>query len=702
MATPPLDVSLTPAVHDPSPYLRGLSAPTRNTHLVAPHLEMGLLPPVSIKVEPNVPQYSSPTNTIQQYNTPANNTTSYYSSSPTVSPTCDASWPVPACPLQESPASSTTTKRSPSPAETAVEGFDGPPSEIVSYEDAMPKASHAKKQPAGHIKRPKNAFILYRSNFVRTGQLGKEVESDHRKISKIVGRIWNNLSPEEKAVWEERARKEKEEHKRQYPDYRYSPINRKDPSGTTSGIGSRTSSRTGLGPVRRRRQGGTGTTQDDRRCRTIADMFIHGKQGDEIKENLAKKNPDDFTDSCGDDDADDSDFEETIRKSRAKGRKVTSKSVLPSHAHLAVPFPATGQPLLSTHAMTTRRRSSSTPLPLPAVSTIPGPSSRRPKTHIRAFSDLAAYEPTSPSTAEVPIASSSYSTKGRTTNNSMSSMMNAKREHEEPIFNNPIAPGFQQRLLHEKKLRFHSRAQASQNTASRVSSPLARGGIPINALPIATPRSCPRPFYSPSPSVAFSSPTLAAGSHNASPSPQPQLGNPFQDLGLGLDGLANLTPSALTAEDFAFPSFTAGVEYAEGLLDTADQGQIMGLNAVPSIPTTVSAPEDLHQTISDQISTMGLALSVMPDIGQQTSIFDPNYSLTSFNPGALVQAPSSPDRFALDDWLHDAMDSSAAMVGMSPMRPMSYPAPSWPAMPAMDDDLAAYRRGLGSSGSRRF
>ncbi|KAG8853266.1 hypothetical protein FRB96_008350 [Tulasnella sp. 330] len=86
-----------------------------------------------------------------------------------------------------------------------------------------PKTSHAKKQPEGHIRRPRNAFILFRSDFVAELKLQKDAERDHRKISQIVGEIWNSKSAAEKAPWEQRARDEKVQHKIDHPDYRYSP-----------------------------------------------------------------------------------------------------------------------------------------------------------------------------------------------------------------------------------------------------------------------------------------------------------------------------------------------------------------------------------------------------------------------------------------------------------------------------------------------
>jgi hypothetical protein len=85
------------------------------------------------------------------------------------------------------------------------------------------KKSHARKQPEGHIPRPRNAFILFRCDFVAQKKIPASVEPDHRNISRIVGRVWKAMSDEERRPWVEEAKKERETHKRLYPQYRYSP-----------------------------------------------------------------------------------------------------------------------------------------------------------------------------------------------------------------------------------------------------------------------------------------------------------------------------------------------------------------------------------------------------------------------------------------------------------------------------------------------
>ena len=85
------------------------------------------------------------------------------------------------------------------------------------------KKSHARRQPHGHVARPRNAFILFRCDFVRQKKVPADVESDHRNISRIAGSVWREMTVEDKAPWVEMAEAEKEVHMKLNPGYRYSP-----------------------------------------------------------------------------------------------------------------------------------------------------------------------------------------------------------------------------------------------------------------------------------------------------------------------------------------------------------------------------------------------------------------------------------------------------------------------------------------------
>ncbi|KAF8144122.1 high mobility group box domain-containing protein, partial [Mycena galopus ATCC 62051] len=78
---------------------------------------------------------------------------------------------------------------------------------------------------ASYIPRPPNAFILFRSSFIRSQNVPGRVEGNHSTLSKIIGKLWHALPPSERARWEDKARAAQAEHRRRYPDWRFRPAN---------------------------------------------------------------------------------------------------------------------------------------------------------------------------------------------------------------------------------------------------------------------------------------------------------------------------------------------------------------------------------------------------------------------------------------------------------------------------------------------
>ncbi|KAK0210291.1 hypothetical protein DFS33DRAFT_1270361 [Desarmillaria ectypa] len=87
-----------------------------------------------------------------------------------------------------------------------------------------------------HIPRPRNAFIFFRSHYLR---LHSE-EENQNVISCAAGEAWHALSAEEKEPFRELARKEKEHYEEEYPGYSYSPG--KGSSGRSGGAKKRSRS----------------------------------------------------------------------------------------------------------------------------------------------------------------------------------------------------------------------------------------------------------------------------------------------------------------------------------------------------------------------------------------------------------------------------------------------------------------------------
>ncbi|KAJ3986318.1 hypothetical protein F5890DRAFT_1005176 [Lentinula detonsa] len=114
-----------------------------------------------------------------------------------------------------------------------------------------------------HIPRPRNPFMIFRSEYHAQAKITTDVERDHRHISRIVGYLWNNMSEEDKAPYRLAAEKEKAEHQRKYPGYRFCP-------------GTRTSK-----PVKRKvkRNG----QNDLARSQKVAELLKAGLQGRDLE-----------------------------------------------------------------------------------------------------------------------------------------------------------------------------------------------------------------------------------------------------------------------------------------------------------------------------------------------------------------------------------------------------------------------------------
>ncbi|KAF7330478.1 Phosphoacetylglucosamine mutase [Mycena venus] len=160
-----------------------------------------------------------------------------------------------------------------------VEAPDAPPvSPCDSFIFASDEASsgparrspHTRKKSDNHIPRPPNAFILFRSSFIKSQSVSTEVETNHSTLSKIIGMTWKNLPPEERRVWHAKAMDAVAEHKRNFPSYAFRPKHPRgkkvDPDGPS------------VKPKRKVRE----VYQDPQRCKKIAELLVEGKKGAEL------------------------------------------------------------------------------------------------------------------------------------------------------------------------------------------------------------------------------------------------------------------------------------------------------------------------------------------------------------------------------------------------------------------------------------
>ncbi|KAK0199453.1 hypothetical protein DFS33DRAFT_1388598 [Desarmillaria ectypa] len=127
---------------------------------------------------------------------------------------------------------------------------------------------HSKKKPPTHIPRPPNAFILFRSSFIKSQHVSTDVETNHSTLSKIIGMTWQGLPEGERQVWHDKARAALDEHRRRFPGYAFRP-------GKEGGGESRTKGRRKVREVE---------PKDTKRCAKIAELLVEGLKGAQLDE----------------------------------------------------------------------------------------------------------------------------------------------------------------------------------------------------------------------------------------------------------------------------------------------------------------------------------------------------------------------------------------------------------------------------------
>ncbi|GLB42634.1 putative high mobility group [Lyophyllum shimeji] len=182
-------------------------------------------------------------------------------------------WTLPVEPYSSVEADDLTT---PSSTPSPITCDDGPPPLVdpsdfiffppADYSAPPRKPAHSKKKPEDHIPRPPNAFILFRSSFIKGQHVPTEVETNHSTLSKIIGLTWKNLPEDERRFWHAKAKAALDEHKRKFPQYAFRPNQSRNKGATEK---------------RKVREVGP---KDHKRCAKIAELLVEGKKGHELDE----------------------------------------------------------------------------------------------------------------------------------------------------------------------------------------------------------------------------------------------------------------------------------------------------------------------------------------------------------------------------------------------------------------------------------
>ncbi|KAG2129818.1 uncharacterized protein EDB93DRAFT_1181538 [Suillus bovinus] len=127
------------------------------------------------------------------------------------------------------------------------------------------RPTHSKKRPDDHIPRPPNAFILFRSSFIKSQHVSTGVETNHSTLSKIIGLTWQNMPHDERQIWHAKAKKALEDHRRKWPQYAFRPSHTKAKGGSE------------------KRKVREVEPKDMKRCAKIAELLVEGKKGQELE-----------------------------------------------------------------------------------------------------------------------------------------------------------------------------------------------------------------------------------------------------------------------------------------------------------------------------------------------------------------------------------------------------------------------------------
>ncbi|CAG8511420.1 1783_t:CDS:1, partial [Gigaspora margarita] len=84
------------------------------------------------------------------------------------------------------------------------------------------------KRKLKEVRRPQNAFILYRNN-KQSDVIAQNKNITNAEVSKVISKMWKNENEEIKLQWQKLADIEKLKHMKAHPNYVYKPRITKNP-----------------------------------------------------------------------------------------------------------------------------------------------------------------------------------------------------------------------------------------------------------------------------------------------------------------------------------------------------------------------------------------------------------------------------------------------------------------------------------------
>ncbi|KAL0577714.1 hypothetical protein V5O48_004263 [Marasmius crinis-equi] len=82
---------------------------------------------------------------------------------------------------------------------------------------------HEHEEQPRRIPRPPNAFMLYRSDWLKQAHIPSNIERRQQALSCVAGECWNMLPAAEKQKWQAKAAEAYRVHQLKYPDYKFTP-----------------------------------------------------------------------------------------------------------------------------------------------------------------------------------------------------------------------------------------------------------------------------------------------------------------------------------------------------------------------------------------------------------------------------------------------------------------------------------------------